>query len=77
MSGLSQQAFISIILGDNGLGSQLREKVLYKLFNFPFENRYVILIRLSERLDRLISHASGYVLRAHIMGEGLGKGGGG
>jgi len=36
------------------------------LFPFPFQ--YVILIPLSKRLDRIISHASGFVLRAHMMG---------
>jgi hypothetical protein len=44
---------------------------------FPFHSGYVILMPLSYDWTASISHVSGFVLRAHMMGEGLAKGDGG
>jgi hypothetical protein len=44
---------------------------------FPFTFEYVILMPLLNHWTVFISHVSGFVLRAHIMGEGQAEGDGG
>jgi hypothetical protein len=44
---------------------------------FPFALVYVILMPLSKDWTASISHVSGFVLRAYMMGEGQAKGDGG